>query len=127
MVKDVDLTYSLNQRKQGLKEVVLPNGSIKKVPLKEWVRTIIKDPKGATASRAKEKKDPDLEKIKIPSIYRGGFEKPNLLPEKILDPEAKRQRRESKQTDLTYGLSPETAKRRGYMKAEEGKEGLKKE
>jgi len=64
----VDLTYSKNQHKQPLKEIILPDGSIQEVPFARWKRTIITNPRGRTAVRATIRKDPDLDKIEIPII-----------------------------------------------------------
>jgi hypothetical protein len=72
MAKVKDLTYSENQKKQPLKDIILPSGAIQKVPFGKWKQVITTNPFGKTAMRARINNDPDLEKIKLPVIELAG-------------------------------------------------------
>jgi len=102
------------------KEVVLPNGSIKVVPYKQWEFVVIRNPTGATAQRAKANKDPDLEKIRVGTIPVGVF-----LDAPVVDVPMKRVRpirtplKDLRPTTRTS----EKAKELGLIPAEEGRIG----
>jgi len=113
-----DLTLRGLGRRIGDKEVVLSDGSIKVVPYKQWEFTILRNPTGATAMRAKAKKDPDLEKIKIGTVTVGQF-----LDAPVVNAEERQflpKRRPVKDLRPT-SRSTEKAKEQGFVAQEEGK------
>jgi hypothetical protein len=118
MSEEKDLTYSKNQRKTKMKEVIRPDGTRQKVPFAFWRVDVIRDPMGATAQLAAQSKDPDLDKIRVDNIPIRSFveapiiniEKPN---EPIQPPIASQ--------PLISNLSTDTAKRIGFRSEQEGK------
>jgi len=116
--KIVDLTYSKNQRKTPMKEVIRPDGTKQKVPFSHWRRTVLNDPLGATAQAASKAKDPDLEKIRVETIpVRAFIDAPVKDSEKPITPT---QSPTASQT-LVSNVKTETAKRIGFRSAEHGK------
>jgi len=73
MGKTKDLTLSGRGQYKEDKEIVTARGDIQIVPYKKWEFTIIRNPTGPTAQRAKRQNDPDLEKIKVGTIPVGAF------------------------------------------------------
>jgi len=115
-IKDLTLR-GLGQRK-GDKEVVLSDGTVKVVPWKQWEFTILRNPTGATAMRAKAKKDPDLERIKIGTVTVGEF----LNAPAVKVAEKRNLPRRSPVRDLRpTSRSTEKAKEQGFVSQEEGK------
>jgi hypothetical protein len=115
-----DLTYSRNQRPQPFKEVVGTGGTIQKVPMKKWIREVVKNPNGETAVRARKKNDPDLKKVHLATLSHVTM----VDPEEIVERMESHRPQVSPQTDLTCRtLDQKVAKEMGFRPAEAGKFG----
>lgn len=117
-----DLTYSKNQRKEPLKDMVLPDGTRRKVPFHFWRVDVFTNPLGETAQLAARNKDPDLDKIKVDQIPLKMFLEVPVID--IVKPaEPVRPPIVNDNPAYTANLKIETAKKMGFRTAEEGKTG----
>jgi len=118
MGKFKDLTGRGRGKAKLDKEVVTARGDIRIVPYKQWEFTILRDPTGPTAQRAKRNNDPDLNNIKVDTIGVGEF-----LEAPVIDVQEKKYlpkttpRRDLRPTSR----STEKARQQGFIPAEEGK------
>ena len=120
--KIVDITYSKNQRKEPLKDVVMPDGTRRKVPFHFWRADIFMDPLGETAQLAVRNKDPDLDKVKIDQIPLRMFLEVPVI-DLVKPPEPVKPPIVSDHQVYRPNLRIDTAKRIGFRAAEEGKTG----
>jgi hypothetical protein len=118
MSEEKDLTYSKNQRKTKMKEVIRPDGTRQKVPFAFWRVDVIRDPMGATAQLAAQNKDPDLDKIRVDNIPIKSFVEAPIIniekPDEPIQPPIV-------SMPLISNLDKDTAKRMGFRSAEHGK------
>ena len=92
---------------------------IEYVPHGRWVQEIVKNPNGLTATKAKQEKDTDLNKIEIPVIgINHDHRVPRrdtlpIVPDKVI--------KERSSVSVKPNITEETGKRWGWRTAEEGK------
>jgi len=120
-----DLSFSNRPKYKQEKEVVRSDGTIQKVPYGKWKLTVLNDPMGATAQRARKNKDPDLKSIRIARIPIDVFHEAPIIEvgekgKRTLQPPI------SRQIDLTMrNLPKEEYKRMGFRQAEKDSKGRK--
>lgn len=95
------------------------------IPKVDWEREVTSNPNGLTATRAKESKDTDINKIKLPVVY---IEHDKEAPNKTLNqplPEGTKVIEQQRTINFKPTNTKEHSERKGYISAEEGK-GFKK-